>query len=350
MGIMKKVKTKINAFDSKVRPIANGKWDYFIIATDMLFCRFVHKVPSDEYLKYNFHNYRHRYRKNFILQRHREKFINVNTRAFTRSKYVFYTYIPDLFQREMILAPFCGEDAFVQFLKKHQKIVVKPDQGSLGKGLEVVKYVDDTAAKEFFAGITAERPFICEEFIRQHPALSRLNPASVNTIRAVSLLQNDEVEIVAAILKTGMGDDNITDNLSLGGVGAQIDVNTGIVCSFGKDFHFHTFTHHPYTNEPILGLQIPHWEQAVALIKEAHKRIPQCMLYGWDIAITETGVDIVEANSRPGTRIMQVMDAVPKGKKILPLIKKDRLKDRRLSYTKEFMDRFAAIALGRGEN
>ena len=81
-------------------------------------------------------------------------------------------------------------------------------------------------------------------------------------------------------------------------------------------------------------------DKAVTLVKEAHKRLPQCMLYGWDIAITETGVDIVEANSKPGTRIMQVMDAVPKGKHVLPLIKKERLGKKRYAYTKEFIDRY----------
>lgn len=347
MGLIKIIKRKAKTFDNMIRPLAYGKWDYFVIAMDFLWCRYIQKVPGDEYLKYNFHNLKHRYRKHFILQRERSKFVNVNTNAFTKSKYVFHSYIPDLFQREIILAPFCGEEIFVQFLKKHQQIVVKPDRGSLGKGLEVVKYTDDQSAKDYFAGITAERPFICEEFIHQHPTLSQLNPGSVNTLRVVSLLQDDEVEIVAAILKTGLGDDNITDNLSLGGIGAQVDVATGIVCTFGKDFHFHTYTHHPHSGAPILGLQIPHWDQVIDTIKKAHKRLPQCMIYGWDIAITETGVDIVEANSKPGTRIMQVMDGIPKGQKILPLIKKDRLKDKRKEYLGKFMKDYETIALGK---
>ena len=75
-------------------------------------------------------------------------------------------------------------------------------------------------------------------------------------------------------------------------------------------------------------------------MKTAHKRLPQCMIYGWDIAITETGADIVEANSKPGTRIMQVMDAVPKGKTVLPLIKKERLGKKRYEYAKEFAERY----------
>lgn len=334
-----KIKKKMRSFKKNISAISDGKWDFFIVSLDYFYCRLRYRIPYDEYVKYNFYNLKDRYRKNFILQKHREKFRNINTMGFTKSKYTFYEYIPDLYERKMIIAPHCGEDAFVEFLKVHQKIVIKPDRGSLGKGIDVVTYTNDQAARDYFKGITLKRPMICEEFIRQHHVLSQLNPASVNTIRIASLMQNGEVEILAAVLKTGAGNE-ITDNLSLGGIGAQIDVATGVVSSFGRDFQFHAFTHHPLSGAQILGLQIPHWDKAVTLVKEAHKRLPQCMLYGWDIAITETGVDIVEANSKPGTRIMQVMDAVPKGKHVLPLIKKERLGKKRYAYTKEFIDRY----------
>ena len=334
-----KIKKKIRSFKKNMSAISDGKWDFFVVAMDYLYCRLRYRIPYDEYVKYNFHNLKDRYRKNFILQKHRDKFRNVNTLGFTKSKYTFYEYIPDLYARKMIIAPYCGEEAFVEFLKTYQKIVIKPDRGSLGIGIDVVVYTTDQAAKDYFKGITVARPMICEEFIRQHSVLKQLNPASVNTIRIATLLQNDEVEVLAAVLKTGAGDD-ITDNLSLGGIGAQIDVKTGVVCSYGRDFHFHAFTHHPITGAQILGLQIPHWDKAIDLVKTAHKRLPQCMIYGWDIAITETGADIVEANSKPGTRIMQVMDAVPKGKTVLPLIKKERLGKKRYEYAKEFAERY----------
>ena len=335
-NVFKIIKRKAKTFDSIIKPISNGKLDYFLVAVDYLYSIYVQRISSDEYLKYNFYNLKPRYRKQFILQRDRAKFVNLNTLGFTKSKYTFYKYIPDLFAREMIIAPYCGEDTFVEFLKKHQKIVIKPDRGSLGIGVDVVEFTDNQSAKQYFKGITSNRPMICEEFIRQHPVLNQLNPSSVNTIRIASFLKDNEVEILAAVLKFGVGNDCITDNLSLGGIGAQIDIPSGIVCSFGRDFNFHAYAHHPSTGTQILGLQIPYWDAAIDLVKEAHKRVPQCLFYGWDIAITETGVDIVEANSRPGTRIMQVMDAVPKGKTLLPLLKRDRLKGMRDEYTQEF--------------
>ena len=118
----------------------------------------------------------------------------------------------------------------------------------------------------------------------------------------------------------------------------KVDIATGIISTFGKDFKLNSYAYHPVSGVKIIGFQIPHWDEAINLIKTAHKRVPQCALYGWDIAITEDGVDIVEANCHPGSRIMQAMDGIPKGKTLLPMMKKDHMKGIREENWKE-MDR-----------
>lgn len=302
---------------------------------DYLFCHWSLGVTPEEYRLYDFPNLKHRYRKQFILIRHYKKYAHINTTGFAVYKYAFYQFIPDLFQREMTLAPMCGEEAFVSFLKRNQKIVIKPHAGSRGRNIEVIRYTDEANARQLFAAFTAKDAMVCEGFIRQHPAMEALKPGSVNTIRIVSLLDKGEVDILSATLKIGLEEESITDNMSQGGIGAQVDIPTGIIASFGRDLQLNTYAYHPVTGVQIIGMQIPHWEKAIDLIKTAHKRVPQCALYGWDIAITESGVDIVEANSHPGSRIMQAMDGIPKGKKLLPLLKKDRMKEKRMEYWKE---------------
>ena len=340
MGISKKTKAfkaKINRFKKAIGEAADSKWDAFAIAVDLLYCRMRFQVEREEYFKYKFYNFKNRYRKDFILNCHRvKKYRNITTPGFTGSKYFFYKRIPDLFQREMTVAPFCGEEAFVEFLKKHKTIIVKPDTGSAGHGVEKVEYTNDEMAKQIFAAFTPKVPMICEEYIRQHSVLNELNSSSVNCIRIASLLRDGEVEILSATLKMGLYSDSITDNMSRGGLGAQVDVETGIVCSFGRDFKMDPYSHHPVTGTQIIGLQIPNWDLAIDTVKKAHLRLPQCLIYGWDIAITETGVDIVEANNRPGSRIMQIIDGIPRGKTVIPLIQKDRLKGKR---TREGLER-----------
>lgn len=293
-----------------------GKKDQIAIFFDYIYCRRKFHVEVKEYLKYRYYNYKNRYRKNFLLDYHQVKrFKRINEPGFTNSKYKFYKYIPDLYSRELILAPDCGEEAFLEFLKKHKRILVKPDLGSLGRDIKILTYIDDQHAIEFFSGLT--EPTICEEVIRQHSELDRINRDSVNTIRVVSLRNKGEVEIISATLKSAGQPGVIIDNLKKKGVGAQIDVANGIVNTHGFDYEDNIYVNHPISGTQLLGFNIPNWDKLVELVKEAHMRLPQCAMFGWDIAITQDGADIIEANNRPGTQIMQWGHLEPKGEEII---------------------------------
>ena len=290
------------------------------IFLDILYCKVRFHASAEEYLRYRFYDFRDRYRKNFLLLYHqRHEYKKINETGFTGSKYLFYQRIPDCFFREMILAPSCGEARFVAFAREHRRIVTKPDGGSYGKGIEAYTYTDDDHAREYFT--TLPKNTVCEAFICQHEGVGLLNPNSVNTVRIVSLIYGGEVTIVSATLKTGGRTDTFADNMHNDGIGAQVDIATGVVNTCGFDYNSGRYLKHPVSNVQFLGLQIPNWNAAVDLVKKAHGQLPQCKLLGWDVAITPTGADIVEANNAPGTLLMQIGDMVPKGEKILQVIR-----------------------------
>lgn len=289
---------------------------------DYIHCRYKFHASAQEYLRYRFYNHKDRYRKNYLLRYHQiTDFVRLCPGAvFTRSKYQIYQKISDSFSREIILLPDCGEEKFLEFVRAHKKVVLKPDTGSLGKDVRILTYTDDQQLRDIFSALPKKT--VCEEFICQHEKMSQMNPDSVNTIRFVSLRNKDGVEIISATLRTGGQPGVIIDNLKKDGVGAQIEVATGIINTHGFDYNDKIYTHHPVSGTQFLGFNIPNWEQAVELVKKAHWQLPQCAMLGWDIAITQEGADIIEANSRPGTPIMQLVHLQPKGEKILQEIKK----------------------------
>lgn len=311
--------------------VASGRWDWLLIALDYMYCRVRFHVSDSEYLDFQFYNFKNRYRKNFLLRYHQfNKFKKLNEEpGLTKFKYTFYQKIPDCFAREIIFAPACGVDAFVEFAKKHKKIVIKPDKGSLGRDINIFTYLNDEHARMLFDRIPEDS--VCEEFICQHEKMSALSPDSVNTIRIVSLWEQDGVKIVSATLRTGGKTGVSVDNLKKDGIGAQIDIDTGIVCTNGFDYNDHIYVKHPLTGVQFLGFNIPNWEAAVSLVKKGHEQLPQNRLLGWDIAITQTGADVVEANSRPGTPITQMVDRIPKGEKILRAIRTTKKKKHKLT-------------------
>lgn len=325
MRIIKKIlKFPLNVYKIASKA-TSGKWSRFLICLDYMYCRLRFHTDSSEYLYYEFYNYKNRYRKNFLLRYHKKSaFRKINQSLFTRSKYNFYKKIPDCFFREFILAPDCGEDSFVQFAKKHKMIVTKPDTGSSGRDVRILTYTDDEKAREFFSKLSEST--VCEEFICQHEKLSEMSPFSVNTIRLVTLLENDNVEIISATLKTGGRIGVITDNLQQNGVAAHIDVNTGTIFTHGFDLYNNLHEKHPISGVQFLGFDIPNWDKAIELVKTAHMQLPQCQLLGWDIAITQTGADIIEANNCPGPPLMQMACPIPRGEKILKAARKAKKK------------------------
>ena len=65
--IIRKLVQKAQRIDSAIRPFAQGKWDYFMLALDYFYCRLFLRVSPEEYLLYNFPNLKNHYRKHFVL-------------------------------------------------------------------------------------------------------------------------------------------------------------------------------------------------------------------------------------------------------------------------------------------
>ena len=317
-----KIFKRLRALKNKISPISHGKWDTLKIMLDYAYCKMRFHITLEEYMAYSYYNLKNRYRKNFLTNYQRKHYNrNISQGFFTSYKYVFYKRVPDLFSRGITLVPYCGEDEFVEFLKKYKKVVLKPDRGSWGVGIECFEYTNEASARERFKSFSKEMPMICEEYIRQHHSLEELSPFSVNTLRIVTILNGDNVEILSTVLKTGGDATKVVDNMRSGGIGAQVDIETGIVTTFGRDFQNIDYAYHPVTGVQFIGYNVPNWDKVKKLVIDAHRRVPQCLIYGWDIAVTEDGADIVEANNAPGPMLMQAIDAIPRGEKIIKMMK-----------------------------
>ena len=64
-------------------------------------------------------------------------------------------------------------------------------------------------------------------------------------------------------------------------------------------------THHPDTDAQITGAVLPIWQEALDLALNAQSLLKQVPLIGWDIAISNNGPLIIEANETPDLALMQ---------------------------------------------
>ena len=203
-------------------------------------------------------------------------------------------------------------DDFKAFLAKYPDIIAKPLEGSSGVGIE--RFTSEHwqgREADFLQELKDKQIGIIEERVIQHPKMMEMCPTSVNTIRIATLLGDKKQGIVYAFLRIGTG--NVMDNVDQGGMAARVDLASGKLLTVGADKKGNTYTEHPITHTPIIGFQIPYFEEAKAMCLKAAQKVPQMRFVAWDVAITEKGPVFIEGNSFPSHAVPQFAAHYPDG-------------------------------------
>ena len=209
---------------------------------------------------------------------------------------------------------------FTDFIRGQEAIFAKPNHGSCGKGVEKLKTADFVDAEEMLAYIREKKLVILEHALPQHPDMARLHPQSVNSMRIVTDIVGDEVQIAYIIVKIGRGD-SCCDNSGQGGVLCRVDEASGKIRSVATDDYFNVFEKHPDTGITFMDYQLPMVPEAIALAKQAAMVLPQMRHVGWDVAITPDGPAIIEGNEYPGTDLCQLAPHYPEKQGLWPYYK-----------------------------
>ena len=233
------------------------------------------------------------------------------------NKIDFNTYFSEFMGRKWIYLKEASVEDFREFLDGLEYIIAKPVDESCGRGVEKIK-VSDREPEELYSYLTETSRFLCEDYIVQHPVISEIYPSSVNTLRIVTIAGVDHVpHVLYAFIRIGNGG-RVVDNINAGGMAAPIDLDTGVInnVAFDKDCNY--YDKHPETGKPIVGVQIPLWNEAKELVLKAARKIPQLGYVGWDVAVTLNGPVFVEANHHPGHDILQMPAHTPDKIGMLP--------------------------------
>ena len=228
------------------------------------------------------------------------KMLNVASyRHFFEDKIDFNTKFNDFVKRDWLAIDENSFDKFVEFIEKHDRFIAKPIDQSCGRGIGLYE-VKDYDAKDLFNHLIEHKCFLLEEVVVQSDEMKKLAEHSVNTTRVVTILNGDEVSLVAGCVRMGRGN-NVVDNFNAGGISGIIDASTGVIVTRGIDRARVEYLNHPDTGTQILGFQVPMWDEVVKLVTEAAKVVPEVRYVGWDVAISrDYGPLLIEGNSYPG--------------------------------------------------
>ncbi len=224
------------------------------------------------------------------------------------SKVLFDSLFGEFLHRRWCNPSGCTAEEFVRFAASLGEMLVKPADMFQGIGIYKYRYESEEAALELYHQLRG-RGALVEEILPQHPQMAKLNPHVLNTVRVATYTDADDVHILAAAMRTNARADKCTDNMHGEGDGLAclLDPQTGKVAGYTYNNRMKRFETHPLTGIPFMGFQVPLWDEALDMVREAARKAYgyNCHWIGWDVAITPDGPALIEANWRPGTELPQ---------------------------------------------
>ncbi len=279
------------------------------IIIDMLWCVAKYGVGYLDYLVFGFHFIKGKKRKTFMTFSDNIMFVRTyNDREAKQNfenKSTFCEVFKQYIGREVIDISEKSEQDFEQFLKGKKHIFAKEPTGFGGLSVKHIPLDGEVFPKQLYNSLKLENLTDVEDGIDQSDDMNKLCPDSVNTIRVVTILTGEKVNILYAILRVGFGGTKV-DNISSGGMYAPVDVETGTV--YADAFCDKTglyYKNHPMTNVEFNGFAIPDFSAVKKLVSDASFVVPDVKYVGWDVAISKNGAVLVEGNTLPSYDMCQ---------------------------------------------
>lgn len=276
------------------------------IVNDMMNEAKQYNVGFDEYVMYHFKDRGQEERREFICTRERavycERLTNPKNQMIFDDKGKTYEVFKKYFHRDLTEVVNWNKESvelFKEFAEKHTRFIIKPFNGGNGRGIKIVDGARMGSFEQMCDSLKKEYPsgFVAEELIKQIKELSAVHPESVNTMRIFTILFDDRVEFLPFAWRVGRGNACV-DNGGSGGIFCALNDDGVIVSTCDEKGNFYDI--HPDTGHPLIGFQIPRFQEAKELAKELAYVVPSNRYCGWDLALTDDGWVMQEGNWQGG--------------------------------------------------
>ena len=209
-------------------------------------------------------------------------------------------------------------NTLADLLKPHRQFVIKPCQGSAGKGIlvvmdrrssgyvkasgeeisfpEVRRHVNNILSGLYSLGGRLDRALI-EYVVQFTDSFEGFSYKGVPDVRVVIF----EGYPVMAMMRLSTRSSDGKANLHQGAVGVGIELMTG--CANGAVQHNRPVLEHPDTGRRLSELQVPRWDELLRLAAKCYE-MTGLGYFGADIVLDkEFGPLVLELNARPGLAI-----------------------------------------------
>lgn len=320
------IKERYNQFMESLDRASDVKYTKFQknrLFLDFLWSKITKKTYLIDYIQYEFFNRNEYSRDSFIDYNKLHKLIdlvnNKEKEEIFNSKILFNKTFKDYLNRDWIDVDESTKEEFESFVNSHDRIIVKPSEGSFGIGIEILNS-SDVDARALYEKLKGNNTFV-ESVVKQHPELASFNDTTLNTLRMVTMVDSKgQPHVMDAILRIGRKGKH-TDNFHNQGLACLVNMDDGIVFTIARDKDYNRFTTHPDSNKHICGFKVPEWDKVIEKCKELALVVPDVRYVGWDIGVDADGnVVCIEGNYSADPDASQAIDQVGKYEKYFSLV------------------------------
>lgn len=270
-----------------------------IVFIDCLLCTICYGAICSDYFEFNFINKSHFARRTYVTKGKALKIQKIFNRRGAKCMFDKLSFNKE-YSQFRTLKDFDFKDTKENFLKFvnncSRKIIAKPFFGYSGNGIFIPDVTSDIKAEAVYDSLHKDGNYFCEEFFNQTGSLHDVNPTSVNTIRIYTLNDGHNIHIMGTYARIG-GKNSIVDNIHGGGACCAIDKSTGIISSLGVDLLGNEYLYSA-SGKMLPGTEVPQWGKVMSMVVEAAKVHPEVGYVGWDFAVSDDKICIIEANEQ----------------------------------------------------
>jgi alpha-L-glutamate ligase-like protein len=215
-----------------------------------------------------------------------------------------------------------------ELLGNRDDFVIKPNRGSAGRGVLVIagrdeqgyrrhngellriddlkQHLSDILSGMYSLGGQPDSAII-QQRVRLHPTFAAITYKGIPDVRVI-LYRN---EPAMAMLRLPTKESNGRANLHQGGIGAGVDLETGLTNHAVQRNRF--VANHPDTGRSVVGMRVPCWDEVLRMSRRVSEAVGLGYL-GVDVVVDANhGPMLLEANARPGLAIQ-----IANGRGLLP--------------------------------
>jgi len=175
--------------------------------------------------------------------------------------------------------------------------------GTDDRRIDIDKFIDQIE-KHYSLG------YVFQERLQPHRTLVSKIGVSLATVRVVTMATASGPKVFRAAWKLPAAGNHADNFWRTGNLLAGLDMETGRIrkVTKGSGFEMEDVKLHPETGADLIGLPIPDWSKMKMVAIEGARLLHHFGMIGWDIAPTDQGPVIVEANETPDLTLVQAAD------------------------------------------